>query len=190
MRSGKKTKQDKKQEQQEELKKLIPVFKFKPTSDNSAICKYIGVIDNKQELYDEPLDLLGTGKDNSVMVLGQFGNYDVTVKGCICNVVANYLLKHKKMPIYYATVLYDKRFVSGYLFTVFYYFEISEETTKELTDPKKFINKYMKGKFTIELVADDGFLENFLETNLGTSFRALQKKRQRCYRNSFPRSAL
>lgn len=175
MSTEKKSKKDKKQILNEKMEELVPVFKFKPMSNDSAICKYIGTINYKEELYDEPLDITGDVK-NTVISLGKFGNYDITVKGCSCNVVANYLLQHKKMPIYYTTILYDKRFVSGYLFTVFYYFEISEETSKELTDPKKFINKYMKGKFTIELVGDDGFLEKFLEAKKEKIEEEIMKK--------------
>jgi hypothetical protein len=111
-----------------------------------------------ERLYDEPFEVNENGESRDIMAAGHIGNYDIVAKACICNIVGNYLLKNTKFPIYYVTILYDKKFVSGYLFTLFLYFTMDEETKKELTLPKKYLNKSMKGKYTIELVADDDFL--------------------------------
>lgn len=140
----------------EEYKQYYPVFRLKSVSNEMAICKYIGNIKNTEKLYDIPLDLSGGEdvKENYGEFLGKFGDYDVGIKGSICNIAGSYLLTNKKIPIYYVNILYDKRFVSGFVLGVFCYFTFSEESAKKLMIPKQYVNAAIYGNYTIEIESD------------------------------------
>ena len=90
--------------------------------------------------------------------MGQYGPYQITMRACACNISGSYLISNTKLPVYYATLLYEKQFVSGQLFTLFVYFTLDTETKKVLLHPKNYVNKSMGGKFTLELVSDESFL--------------------------------
>ena len=136
----------------------VPIFRLKSMGSDRVICKHIGNVEQKDEIIDEPLDL-----NNNILNIGIVGQYEIYAKACLCNIVGNYLINNIKYPIYYMTLLYSKKFVTGYLFTIFLYFTIDDITIKELTTPNKYINRLMTGKYTMEFVADDDFLSKFLE---------------------------
>ena len=167
----------KKQTLKDECKELTPVFKLKPLSEKEAMCKYIGNIHNSDKLADDLLEV--EGKDGKPTNLIQFGNYgsgikqySVYGKACSCNVIADYFVKktkdgklevnNKKIPVYYMTLLYANQLVTGFLVTVFIYFNLDEKSQKELDNPKKIVNKRLSGHYTLELVADEGFLSQLI----------------------------
>jgi len=162
-----KFKSNKKEEMKTLMNQLVPLFRLKPMGSDCAVCKYLGNVKMEEKIYDEPLEVNeignGNGEGKNIIANGAFGSYEIVAKACMCNIVGNYLLKNTKLPIYYVTVLYDKKFVSGYLFTLFLYFTMSDETKKELNHPRKYLNKSMRGKFTLELVSDDDFLSKLVK---------------------------
>lgn len=174
-----KSKANKKEEMKKLMNQFVPLFKLKPIGSDSAICKYLGNVKIEEKIYDEPFEI-GAGNENgegkNIVANGVFGSYEITAKACICNIVGNYLLKNTKFPIYYVTILYDKKFVSGYLFTLFVYFTMNDETKKELDHPKKYLNKSMKGKFTFELVGDDDFLSKLVKNKTADIEKEVMEK--------------
>lgn len=148
---------------------VAPVFRLKPVWEGRCISKYIGNIKVSEQLVDQPMEMECDGLDYTkvldkcVYMVGEFGTYEITARACICNISASYLIKNNKLPVYYCTILYEKRFVSGQLFTLFVYFNIDSDTEKELLTPKKYVNKLMNGKFTIELISDESFLSFLIE---------------------------
>lgn len=142
--------------------KYMPLFRLKPIDGEHAKCRFIGNVKGDEKVFDEPFDVNDVG-DKDVLAGGAFGKYEICVKACTCNITGSYLLKNTKLPIHYVTVLYERQYVSGYLFTLFLNFTIDDETQKELTTPQKYVNKRMKGKYTLNLVADDSFFGKFLE---------------------------
>lgn len=164
----------------------VPVFRLIPKSSARLVCSHIGYAKIKDDLVDQPYefdekdDLTGS---NVLVGIGSFGDYAVCAKGNVCNISASYLIKNKKLPVFYMSVLYSKRFISGGLFSLFLNFELDENTLKEVQDPKetedqkqkrindktltsnprRYINRLLGGKFTIDLVTDDGFLADVLE---------------------------
>lgn len=143
---------------------LIPVFKLKQLDNTSVMCRYIGTIEKSQELYDEQMELSDqNGVPKSVIYdMGNYNNYNIICIGKICNIVGNYLAKHKKLPIYYLSMLYEKTFIKGFLFSIFLSFTIDNTTMKVLTSLNKYVNKPLTGKYTLELIADDDFLDKFI----------------------------
>lgn len=148
---------------------VLPVFRLKPRSDGNALCQYIGTIDKTEQLTDETIEFAFTGSANNsvnndkiinkyTFSVMQHGSYEVSARSCVCNISGSYLIKNTKLPIYYVTLLYEKQFVSGQLFTLFVYFTIDDETQKKLVSPKHYVNRMMSGKYTMELVSDESFL--------------------------------
>jgi hypothetical protein len=148
---------------------MLPVFRLKPVGEGRCVSKYIGNIDASEQLVDQQMEMACDGLDTSKVVneylyaVGQYGSYEITARACVCNISGSYLIKNNKLPVYYCTILYEKRFVSGQLFTLFIYFDFDSQTEKELLTPKNYVNKLMSGKFTIELVSDESFLTFLLE---------------------------
>jgi hypothetical protein len=135
-------------------------------SDSRAECKCIGYIDNIEKMQDQTIEFDETDKTSGskcLIGLHKYGDYLTYAKACICNVSAGHLLKNRKLPVYYMVVLYSKQFVSGGLFTLFLYFTIDDDTMKVLTGPNKYVNRVLTGKYTLELVSDDGFLGQLIE---------------------------
>lgn len=149
----------------EELENLIPVFKMKLLSSTSAMCKYIGCVKKEENIYDEPMELTNENGKSEVVYkdLGTYGSYYITAKTFICSIIGSYLIKSVKLPTYFMSLFYDKKFVSGYLFVIYLYFTIDSCHTEELKNPSNYVNKNIKGKLTLELVSDEDFLTNFLK---------------------------
>jgi len=147
--------------QKEQLNKLLPVFCLKPQpGNNRVLCKHIGNIDNCEKLCDIPLDIetsdeLCSQIGKNTLLLASVPNYLIVGKLCSCNIIGNYLIKNDKLPVYYLSAIYSKKFVTGCLFNLFLYFTISNDTKQELTHPNKYINRSMEGSYTLELVPLD-----------------------------------
>lgn len=156
----KKSKKELKNEKNKRCESLYPVFKLKILSKERAICKYIGNGDASKKLLDEPLEII---KDQHTIELGTYGRYTILLKGCNCNITGSYLLKNKKLPLFYVTMLYCSQLVAGYLYTIFVYFTMNEQTSQELKVPRDYVNKYMSGTYTMELLSDEGFLSYIIE---------------------------
>jgi hypothetical protein len=144
---------------------LIPVFRMIPRSSTSMLCRYVGNIRHDDKLHDEPMDL-DINEPGKMLILFNISDYEITACSNHCNIIGSYLLSNTKIPVYYTTILYDKKFVSGYLFRVCLYFTLEDDVVKQLNDdPKKYINKVLHGKFTMEFESDDNFLSEYLEEN-------------------------
>jgi hypothetical protein len=150
----------------EQNKNSVPVFRLKPMSDERVTCKYIGYVENADKLTDQPIEFDEVNKatgSKTIIGLGKCGDYLVYGKASICNISGGYLIKNKKLPVYYMIVLYNKKFVSGGLFSIFLYFTIDDTTMDTLTEPNKYVNRVLTGKYTMELVTDEGFLGELIE---------------------------
>jgi len=147
-----------KKEARKKFMEMAPVFRIKPLGVDSSMCKYLGNIENSDKLTDELIEFdkkEDSTYGKSTIKLYDIGKYEILLKVCACNIIGNYILKNKKIPAYYVTMVYSNQLVSGQLFTLFLYFTIDEKTSKELILPKH----YMYGSYTLELSADDGFID-------------------------------
>jgi hypothetical protein len=121
---------------------VAPVFKLQPLSDTRVKCRHIGFCKDLDKMTDEVLEDLKINPINSYSLIGKF---------CACNIIGNYLVQHTKLPVFYLSVLYTKRFVTGCLFNITLNFEINEEYKEKLDNPKKYVNNTIDGKYTIEI---------------------------------------
>lgn len=145
-----------KQEFKRKMKQAEPVFRLKLETTSSCICKYIGSIEKREELCDESIEL---DTKTGYLQLPNIGKYEIVGKAYSCNLPGAYMLKEeKKYPLLYFNLLYVTQLVTGSLFSTYVYITLDEETSKSLLLPKHYVNKTMRGTFTVELTTDDGFL--------------------------------
>jgi hypothetical protein len=137
-----------------------PVFKLQIMGQDRVMCKYIDIIESRDKLYDEPIEL---PSQNGVLSFPDQGKYQIIGKACACNIPGGFLLKNKKIPVYYLSLFYASQLVTGSMFNYFLYFTIDEETSKKLILPKDYVNRTMSGKFSLELMDAEGFLSYFIK---------------------------
>jgi hypothetical protein len=156
---AKKSKKDLKADQREIFKSLVPIFKLKLGSmGNRVLCKLQGYVQNGEKIQDDAVDSIDDKRTET------FGMYDISYLTTQCNISGSYLVKNDKLPIMCKSVMYNRKFLSGNLFSCFLYFTIDSTTRDILTDPSKYNDRMMSGTFTVELLTiDDDFLENFLK---------------------------
>ncbi len=78
----------------------------------------------------------------------------VFIKMYKCRMTDEYVAKHKKLPLMYTSIYYQKKFITGYLFSVYVYFEITSDTSKIKTI-NSLLNTELNGKYSIEIVMDE-----------------------------------
>lgn len=157
--SKRKTKNEKK----EQMKSMIsyePVFRLQVMGEDRVLCKYVNMIETRDKLYDEPIELQGP---SGVLNFPDQGNYQILGRACACNIPGGYLLKNKKIPVFYMSLIYASQLVTGSMFNFFLYFTINTETSEKLLLPKNYVNRPMSGKFTLELMDAEGFLPYFIQ---------------------------
>ena len=145
---------------EQELLTHEPVFKLKVMGEDRVLCKYIGTIESREKLCDESLELPYPG---GVIKFPNYENYEIIGRACSCNIPGGYLLKNKKIPVIYTSMIYASQFVTGCLFNFFLYFTIDQQTSSKLLLPKNYVNRSMSGKFTLELMDAEGFLAYFIK---------------------------
>jgi hypothetical protein len=95
----------------------------------------------------------------NTIYFGKHGDYEVKGKIYFCNISDDYILKNDKYPLFYLSIIYEKQFVSGFLFAVFINFKPDEK----ITNIKEVINSDLHGKFTVEFSDVDGFTTKILD---------------------------
>jgi hypothetical protein len=152
----------------QDYKNLVPVFHITPVveSEIQVKCNQIGLCGLEEgKINDDILEIETpqyminkVGKDT--LLFDTINNYTIIGKYCKCNITGNYLISNHKIPVYYLTILYSKKFVGGCLFNIFLYFTLDDETKKKLDHPSKYVNTHMNGFYTLEFVpVDDNFIE-------------------------------
>lgn len=144
-----------KEEYKQKMRDSEPVFRLKVINSDSVRCKYLGTIESRENICDEPMEL-STGADK--LVFKDIGKYNISARALTCNIPGTFMLKHKKYPLFYITFNYTNQLVGGCLFNLYFYITLTKECSDSLILPRHYVNKTMNGKFTVELVADEGFL--------------------------------
>ena len=160
---AKKSKKDLKSDQRDLFKSLVPIFKLKLGNlGNRVLCKLQGYVQDGEKIQDDPVDSIDDKRTET------FGMYDISYMTTQCNISGSYLVKNDKLPIMCKSVMYNRKFLSGNLFSCFLYFTLDNATREMLTDPSKYNDRMMSGEFTLELLTiDDDFLETFLKYKRG-----------------------
>ncbi|ARF09184.1 hypothetical protein Catovirus_2_133 [Catovirus CTV1] len=79
---------------------------------------------------------------------------NVHVKMYKCRMTDDFVSKHRKLPLLYASLFYERKFVTGFLFSVYVYFEILTDT-KKIKTLDSLLKTELDGKYTIEIIMDD-----------------------------------
>lgn len=160
MSKSKKSKKELKKEHVEKMMNYEPIFKLQLSQEDLIMCKYVGQIESREKLYDEPVELSEKG---GVLMLDSIDSYEILGRASHCIIPGGFLLKNKKLPVCYISVMYASNLVTGGLFNYFLYFTIDPEYAKELVLPRQYVNKMLKGKFTIEVMDAEGFMTWFIK---------------------------
>jgi hypothetical protein len=150
-------------------KEAIPVFRLKcEFGKNTAVLNVEGTVLKGTDFGDEPAEF-DTPKDmideygkNVLHVCDHIG-YKLGAKLFNCNINGGFLINNRKLPIMHMDLMYEKQFVTGFLFSVYVYFVIDDKTMSELTDPSKYINRVLTGEFKFEIDTEEEFKEKFFE---------------------------
>lgn len=152
----------------DEFKNAFPVFIMKTMNEMNIIqFKYIGWTKEPEKINGELIEINTSQKmmknvGKNSYYIGKFDDYDVFARFYMCRIIGNYLLSHDKIPVFYMTIIYEKKFITGNLFNYFLYFTMDTESRKELKKPKNYINKIVHGKFTLEMVDDTDLLDRII----------------------------
>jgi hypothetical protein len=132
---------------------LTPIFKLQPQSNTRVKCRHVGYQEDLNKLSDDII-----GDDINIASVGKYG---IVGKYCECNVIGNYLVQNTTLPVFYASILYSKTFVTGCMFNITLFFTISDEAKKKLDNPKKYVGAFINGTYTLEISVPQTV--NFLE---------------------------
>jgi hypothetical protein len=150
---------------EDELKKMIPVFHLKPKTNTRTQCTLTMYAHNEERINDTELDVntpqeLKEKIGENTLLLGLMNNYFIIGKFCACNIPGSYLLSNSKLPVYYLSVIYNRQFLTGCLFNIFFNFNVDEETKSRLDEPRKYFKAYLDGYYSIKFApVDEDFLE-------------------------------
>ena len=141
--------------------KQIPIMKVKPIfNSNRGMIKCVGYIKNEKELGDELIEIDTDEKikneyGTNLIFISKHNSYNILAKIYSCNVIYSYLQQNRKVPVFYMTVIYERKFVSGFLLSYYVYFELD-------TQPQKILNSELYGKYTLEFVSDKDYLDKII----------------------------
>lgn len=115
---------------------------------NKARLKLAGYITDDNQYDDEEIILDINTKATTKEIMDT-----VFVKMYKCRMTDGFVSSHKKLPLMYASIFYQKKFVTGYLFSVYIYFDI-ETDTKKFKTLRALTDSELDGKYTLEIVMD------------------------------------
>jgi len=146
------------------------VFRLKPNRtepDEIANCdiKFVGYISPTDKLGDEVIEIETTELEQKALgknthLLGKINGYDITVNVYRNNIVGNYLISNRNLPVCSLQFMYAKNIVVGYLFNIFIYFVLDPQKNVFLTSPKSYVGAKVYGKYVMILDSDKEISDN------------------------------
>ena len=147
---------------------LEAVFRLKPnrTDNDMGECdiKLAGYVSPTDKLGDEPIEIETTKNEVKVvskdtLLLDKINGYDITVNAYRNNIIGNFLLKNRNLPVCSLQFMYSKSIVVGYLFNVFICFILDTSKNFFLKSAKDYVNARVYGKYYMVIDGDQEFLE-------------------------------
>jgi len=114
-----------------------------------AKMKCLGFVENNQDFKDVELKING---ESTMLEIYD----DVFLKIYKCNISNGFLMKSTRIPMYCASVMYQRKFVKGYLFSIVLYFDMTTDTTT-IKSHNELLNKDLEGEYTLEVELDHTF---------------------------------
>jgi hypothetical protein len=142
---------------------LEAVFRLKPnrTDDEIGECdiKLVGYVSPTDKLGDEPLEIQTTKNEIKVvskdtLLYGRIEGYDITINAYRNNIIGNYLIKNRNLPVCSLQYMYSKNIVIGYLFNIFIYFSLDLSKNYYLKTPKDYVGARIYGKYIMSIDSD------------------------------------
>ena len=149
---------------------LEAVFRLKPnrTENQMGECdiKFVGYVSPTDKLGDEPLEIKTSDKEikavgKDTLLLNKINGYDITVNAYRNNIIGNYLIKNRNLPVCSLQFMYAKNIVVGYLFNVFIYFSLDAAKNHFLKNPKDYVGARVYGKYFMVIDCDQELLDGF-----------------------------
>ncbi len=139
---------------------LEAVFRLKPvrTETETGECeiKFVDYVSPTDKFGDEPIEINASDKDT--LFIKNIDGYDITVNAYRNNIIGNFLVKNRNLPVCSLQFMYSKNIVVGYLFNVFIYFLLDPEKNHFLKSPKDYVGAHVYGRYFMVIDCDDELL--------------------------------
>ena len=113
---------------------------------------HLGNLDHDQDLIDEEVEL------SQNIGMGVVDTYSTYCKVYKCNITLSGLVQ--KIPLMYLSVTYERKIISGSLFSIYCYVTLDDESFKRLKSVKSFDGLKFDGKMSIEMECDKELLDS------------------------------
>lgn len=130
---------------------------------NRAKLKCLGFVEKNDDFKDAELKINGEATHVEPYE-------DVFLKIYKCNISDGFLSKSTRLPVYCASITYQRKFVKGYLLSIVLYFDIKSDVSK-IKSYNELMNRELEGEYILEVELDN----TFDEVSKGDNF-AGQKK--------------
>lgn len=132
----------------------ISVFQLKALKNtNTSKIKPVGIVDKGSSFADERIDV----GSKEIMNNGEKAlkiTEDIYVMFYKSNISDVYLLTNKKLPVLYASIMYQRPFTTGFLFNLYLNFSIISDTSK-IKNVNELFTYTFEGKYEIEIEIDE-----------------------------------
>ena len=146
------------------LKEQIPIFRLKPHNKTlSATIKYIGSIEEGEKVNNDIYDLVKNNDNiiDNTITYKTVDDYEITGNIYRCNIVGQHIVASSIYPLMYIDISYNKTFVSGSLFQIFFSINMSKEFKKNIKSNKEYVNLTFNGEWIQHFDGDDEIKSNF-----------------------------
>jgi len=138
-------------------KEQIPIFRLKPHNKTlSATIKYVGSVEEGEKVNNDVYEL--TTSPNNIITYQSVDDYDITGSIYRCNIVGQHIVASSIYPLMYIDISYEKSFVAGSLFQIFFSITIDK---KNIKSNKEYVNLKFDGKWIQHFDGDDELKSNF-----------------------------
>ena len=143
------------------------ICNFKPTSETSAKFKYIGYTDKN---VSDAVNDITTSENicatfgNNTLFINDYNSTSFIAKYCTCNVEVSYLTENEIIPIYYLSVFYNRKMMSGCLFNIFLKFQPSEKIEKKHIE----MGEPISGNYYFELISVHENILNKIQSKINS----------------------
>lgn len=151
------------------------VFRVKSKKGTNIIkLKCVGLVETDEKYADEPIicnDNLPTSPNNEDQYVHEISD-TVHMRFYKCNIIDSFLMATKKLPVLYASILYQTHITAGLLFNIFVHFKIKTEIKNE----QQLVNSPLEGLYDVSLKIDDETIHSDLKIDVYMGDKAMIEK--------------
>jgi hypothetical protein len=136
------------------LSRRVGILQVKAIKNsNTAKINAVGYVDEGYNFADERIDI----GSKEIMNNGEKGlmiSKDIFALFYKSNLSDVFLITNKKLPVLYASIMYQRPFTTGFLFNIYVNFEITTDTQK-IKDAHDLLNHTFEGRYYVEIEIDE-----------------------------------